>query len=324
MLLPQITPNGAFSPLWVVGYAAFLVEQHCRTLVCIVCGSGWQVGRIGVAGMGEGDPGRVHASGQLLWGIRPGKRAKNGRFQVVPDKGHFERMARAKLLIGNYQRCPNVYQDRQRMNTFCLERGLRMSRFSLAACWQYMLLLGLTVGSLPLLTGCGFASATPAGGVSIQVPKCAIEVSWARGYNSLQGLKQSNELDLAVQGKMTAISATSTQEPNISTDFTFTISKVLLDPHQLHQGANSKITIHQTGGWKDGALCQVSDDPLFHIGNEAILFLRQYSPGHYLVIGGPSGRFAVRSGLVQPINDEGVQLPPATTEEQFYRMLQTA
>jgi hypothetical protein len=41
-------------------------------------------------------------------------------------------------------------------------------------------------------------------------------------------------------------------------------------------------------------------------------------------MGGPSGRFEVRKGLVQPVNNEGVKLPSSLTEQQFYIMLQTA
>jgi hypothetical protein len=60
------------------------------------------------------------------------------------------------------------------------------------------------------------------------------------------------------------------------------------------------------------------------VGEEAILFLHQFSPGQYFVMGGPSGRFEVRKGLVQPVNNEGVKLPSSLTEQQFYIMLQTA
>ncbi len=203
-----------------------------------------------------------------------------------------------------------------------------MSRFSLGACHKHVLFGCILAGLLVLLAGCGVnAGAFQTGGVPAQ--RCSIEVSWAKGYHSLAELKHAPELDLAVQGKITAVTATTDHEPDVSTDFTFTITSVLLAAHQHPKGLvsrdgepaqTSSLTIHQGGS--EG--CQVSDDPLFQIGDEAILFLHQFSPGHYYVIGGPSGRFVVRDGLVQPINDEGVKLSSSTTEEQFDAMVQQA
>lgn len=150
-------------------------------------------------------------------------------------------------------------------------------------------------------------------------------------YETLGELKRATALDLAVQGVFTTILSTQGQEnPSsgsngpISTNFSFTISKVLLDPHHLLTSSPTHITIHQTGGWQGNTLHQVCGDPLFRISEGTILFLHQFSPGQYLVIGGPSGRFEVHHGFVQPVNDEGVKLPPNLTEQQFDALLQKA
>jgi hypothetical protein len=208
-----------------------------------------------------------------------------------------------------------------------------MSRFSLAPFWRYSLPFCLLSGVLLLLASCG-QNAT-AGQTSVQVggtsaQGCDIEVSWAMGYGSLKELKRATALDLAIQGTFTTIQSTQGQAPPsrqngpLTTDFSFLISKVLLDPHHLLNSSSSTITIHQTGGRLGNTLHQVCDDPLFRVGEEAILFLHQFSPGQYFVMGGPSGRFEVRKGLVQPVNNEGVKLPSGLTERQFYIMLQTA
>jgi hypothetical protein len=148
-------------------------------------------------------------------------------------------------------------------------------------------------------------------------------VSWTKGYSSLKGLKQ--DADLGVQGHFTAVVDTPNDSSGlVSTDFTFTITRVLWDPHHQIPGSTSNITIHQTGGCIGDTLYRVDDDPLFQIGEEAILFLHQFSPDQYYVIGGPSGRFEVRNGLVQPVNDEGVKLPSGLTEQQFYALLRSA
>lgn len=52
---------------------------------------------------------------------------------------------------------------------------------------------------------------------------------------------------------------------------------------------DSEIIIKQTG---DESV-EVEDDPLLKPGETAVLFLRDYSPGHYFIVGGPPGRFHV-------------------------------
>jgi hypothetical protein len=157
-----------------------------------------------------------------------------------------------------------------------------------------------------------------------------MEASWAMGYKSLKELKRAAAMDLAVQGTFTAIQSTEGQASSggsnglLATDFSFMISKVLLDPHHALKTSPASIIIHQTGGRSGGTLHQVCDDPLFRVGEEAILFLHQFSPGHYFVIGGPSGRFEVDNGRVQPVNNEGVKLSPGLTVQQFYALLQKA
>ena len=201
-----------------------------------------------------------------------------------------------------------------------------MSRFSLVPSQRYPRLVCLLSGVLVLLASCGQnADAGQAGAQSACKPDHIVGVaaSWTKGYSSLKGLKQ--DADLGVQGHFTTVVDTSTDSPGlVFTDFTFTITKVLWDPHHQIPGSTGSVTIHQTGGCIGNTLYKVDDDPLFQIGEEAILFLHQFSPGQYYVIGGPSGRFEVRKGLVQPVNDEGVQLPSDLTAQQFYALLQKA
>lgn len=211
-----------------------------------------------------------------------------------------------------------------------------MSRFSSASLWRYSWLVCLLSGML--LASCGQnatarQNVVQAGQTSAQVGRtsaqgCDIEVSWARFYSSLTELKRATELDLAVQGTFTAVQATQGDAPSagpstpLMTDFSFTISKVLLDPHHVLGGSSSSITIRQAGGQIGATVHQVCGDPLFRVDETAILFLHHSDAGQYFVMGGPSGRFVVHDGLVQPVNDEGVRLPAGLTEQQFYTMVQ--
>ncbi|HEX7734608.1 MAG TPA: hypothetical protein VF458_07090 [Ktedonobacteraceae bacterium] len=156
-----------------------------------------------------------------------------------------------------------------------------------------------------------------------------MQANWAMSYSSLHELKHASALDLAVQGTFTKIVRTqgqfapsNGQDALLSTDFSFAVSKVLLDSHHAPGNAPANFTVHQSGGWLGGTLHQVCDDPLFQAGEEAVLFLHEFQPGQYYVMGGPSGRFEVRGGLVQPVNDEGVKLPANLTTARFYALFQ--
>jgi hypothetical protein len=163
-------------------------------------------------------------------------------------------------------------------------------------------LVGSLVLSLLVLAGCS-SSQQPQSGTGVQ--KVLLDASWAKLYHSFTDLK--HDADLIVQGTVTQVLQTESPTdatPYPATDFLFTVSQVLQDPANRLQGTT--LTLHQTGGMVDNTLYEVDDDPLFQPGEQSVLFLHEYQPGSYYVIGGPSGRFVIQNGTVQPINDEGV------------------
>lgn len=209
-----------------------------------------------------------------------------------------------------------------------------MLRFSSASAVRWFPTLCLISGVLLLAVGCGQnatsgqAQQTSVDGKSASTQNCDMQASWAEGFNSLKSLKQAKDLDLAVQGKFTKILSTEgSMNPSgdsLFTNLVFTVSKVLLSSHNQLNGSVRDITIHQSGGLQGNTLHQVCGDPLFQVGEEAILFLHQFSPGHYMVIGGPSGRFVVRDGLVQSVGDFGVKLPAGLSVQQYYALWEKA
>ena len=162
-------------------------------------------------------------------------------------------------------------------------------------------LLGSLVLSLIALAGCS-SSQPPQSSTNVHV--VSLDASWAKLYHSFTDLKHA--ADLVVQGTVTQVrqTASPTDGTPPSTDFLFTVSKVLQDP--AHRLRGTTLTLHQTGGRVGNTLYQVDDDPLFQTGEQSILFLHEYQPGFYFVIGGPSGRFVIQKGTVKPINAEGV------------------
>jgi hypothetical protein len=177
------------------------------------------------------------------------------------------------------------------------------------------LLIGLVTVSAVITSGCA-SSAQPTQTVKISA-------SWAVTYQDLKSLKQGS--DVAVAGSIAEV-ADVTQVGQgrgyVTTDFVFSISKVILDPGQRIKG--SSLTIHQMGGILGDTRYEVEDDPLFQVGEQLILFLHEYSPDHYYVAGGPTGRFEVHNSMVTPVNNEGVKFGAPMTEADFIAAIQSA
>ncbi|HEY7347603.1 MAG TPA: hypothetical protein VH599_04735 [Ktedonobacterales bacterium] len=178
-----------------------------------------------------------------------------------------------------------------------------------------LLLIGLVAASAVIVSGCS-SSSRPGQTVKISA-------SWAVTYHDLKSLKQGS--DIAAVGSISEVANVTREGPgrgDVTTDFVFSISKVILDPGQRVKG--SSLTIHQVGGVMGDTLYEVEDDPLFQVGEHLILFLHEYSPGHYYVAGGPTGRFEIRNNMVTPVNDEGVKFSAPMTEADFIAAIQSA
>jgi hypothetical protein len=139
--------------------------------------------------------------------------------------------------------------------------------------------------------------------------------SWAEYYRSMADLK--SHADMAVVGTVTSI-APAVRPPGAPVYQMVTVS-VQRTPWARAQGAAapSSMTFEQTGGTYQGVTYQVDDDPLFHVGDRAVLFFTEYSPGRYRVTGGPTGRFALVGGQVRPTVADGVPVAPGTAESAF-------
>jgi hypothetical protein len=130
-----------------------------------------------------------------------------------------------------------------------------------------------------------------------------LDASWAKAYRSFAELKQ--DADIAVDGSIDrTISVTRDTNGLVYTDFALSIDAVAYNPSKAP--VSREIVVHQTGGVIGSTLYEVTDDPLFQSGERVILFLQQYSPGHYFVIGGPTGDLA--SGVALSIQRQRMAL----------------
>ncbi len=124
-------------------------------------------------------------------------------------------------------------------------------------------------------------------------------VSWAVGYNSEKSL--TNGADAIVMG--TVVSG-KTYEVYYNDDHSIIFTNYTIAVSQVYKGeVADNIIIKQTGGNFGDTIYQVDDDPLLPSGTQMILFLKQFGPESYFIIGGPQGRFHLVDSKVYSVGE---------------------
>ena len=141
-----------------------------------------------------------------------------------------------------------------------------------------LVLTSFALGGIVLLSGCSSDSSQ-----GQTVTTVTLSASWTRLYHDIKSLKHDS--DVVVSGTVTGISNTDTSQNPVMTDFVFQVHQTLWDPQKRIHGTN--LIVRQTGGVTNSTRYVVQDDPLFQVGGQAVLFLHEFSPGHYFVLGDP-------------------------------------
>ena len=111
----------------------------------------------------------------------------------------------------------------------------------------------------------------------------------------------SSRADAVVVGFVTKVLVTTVKGGVPHTDFAYHVDswiKPITTP-------SADIQIHQTGGTANDQYQEISGDPLLRVGEHNIPYLREYEPGKYLIMGGPTGRLLVTTGTVAAL-PEGI------------------
>lgn len=170
------------------------------------------------------------------------------------------------------------------------------------------ILIGAVVVAVGAAGGAAYAMMQDSG--STETTVC----DYAEHYSTAATLAAHSDVVVAGQVRQ-KLRATSGNDGG-GTDFAFVVTSVLADPgKRLPQGGGT-VTVHQSGT-SDGTAC--SDDPLFTKGSQAVLFLREYAPGAFAVVGGPDGRLVLHEGLVSPFDE--ASLPFTGTLDALTRAL---
>ena len=119
------------------------------------------------------------------------------------------------------------------------------------------------------------------------------QASWPIRYATIAEI--TKDADLIVVASVNSIVGTKEVGPElITTQFELTVDDVI----KGSSPSGSKIIIQQTGGTVGEKSIRVSDDPLLQNDIKYILFLREFEPQKYVIVGGPQGRFIVQNGKV--------------------------
>jgi hypothetical protein len=100
--------------------------------------------------------------------------------------------------------------------------------------------------------------------------------------------------DAVVVGTVEKAIATTSSGGIPFTDFNFSVDQWL----KGSASAGTEILIHHTGGASTGATTEADGDPLLVPGESDVLYLHEYEPGKYFILGGPTGRNPVINGKV--------------------------
>jgi len=128
-----------------------------------------------------------------------------------------------------------------------------------------------------------------------------ISVSWADGAPDMQGLFTT--ADAVVVGKIGKVVDETNEllgESRFGKNYMYyTDFEFIVEANLKTEVKNNSIIIHQIG--KAGTQ-ELEDDPLFQSGDSYVLFLREYEPGKFTVLGGPQGRFKIVNDKTYSMN----------------------
>lgn len=123
--------------------------------------------------------------------------------------------------------------------------------------------------------------------------------SWIYNYKDISEIQDAS--DLIIIGTVTKSAQEKSDEPGnnlIFTRFTVSIDQVISGKTSLKE-----VSVRQLGGQDGSELVEIQDDPLMTMDSEVILFLKEYEPNKFKIIGGPQGRFIIENDKVYSVGE---------------------
>jgi len=123
-------------------------------------------------------------------------------------------------------------------------------------------------------------------------------------YKSIKQLTNDKQVDLIISGKILSeeaykkYSTSGSGHGLVHTNFTVKVNAILSGDTE-----GETVQVHRTGGLINNKLYLQEEDPLPIIGDRCILFLHEFEPGNYFVVGGPQGRFPIMNGRIYSLGE---------------------
>lgn len=174
--------------------------------------------------------------------------------------------------------------------------------------------------SVVFLSGCGEGPGQNAQSTPTIV---RMDASWHIHYANVKSAKQDPDLNLIIAGTVVSLKPAQNTNGIVTTDAVFSITRTAWNPQKLPVG--STIIVRAPGGTIGNTRYELDDFPMYKVGEHEILFLHfDRIAGIAGTLGGPSGRLLVQNGLVKPLNNEGMNVPPNTSEDTFLASIPSA
>jgi hypothetical protein len=170
----------------------------------------------------------------------------------------------------------------------------------------------LTIAGLAL-GGCAQHDATPSAQKTV-----VSHPSYAESFASLDAMSKS--ADIIVHGTITATAPGEPLGDIVTSTYTFKVDNWIKGTPT----SNNEVTVFQTGGIKGDTTYVTEDDPLMHVGEEAVLYLDEGDPGIFHTVAGPTGRLEVTDGQVKKLAGSSITIPIPSTLKSVEAATQTA
>lgn len=183
----------------------------------------------------------------------------------------------------------------------------------------------ILMGVLVVLCVLLFGACAEGNGTATQATPTIVKMdaSWHIRYADVKSAKQDPDLNVILVGTVLSLKPAQMSNGIVTTDAVFRVSHIAWNPQKLPIGAT--ILVRAPGGTIGNTRYEIDDFPMYRVGEQEILFLHvDQSTGLAGTLGGPSGRLLVQNGIVKPLNAEGMNMPPNTSENAFLASIPSA
>lgn len=128
-----------------------------------------------------------------------------------------------------------------------------------------------------------------------QPREVTLHPSWAEGYPTIA--QMSKNAGAIARVTIQSVNGTEGADGAVYTNFNAKVDQWVA----TSTTTPDTISIRQLGGVAGNTTFVVDDDPLLKVGDQQLLFLREFKTGSYVIQGGPTGRLTVDGATLRAL-----------------------